>query len=223
MKDCVILFDLDGTLIDSTEAIVSSFKDSFDDFGLDGFDEKSVISLIGYPLDVMYRELGVSEEIVWDMVDRYKSHYRQRSKQMTKLLPKARETIELAHSFARLSVVTTKTAKYSKELLEYFGLMEYFEVLIGREDVENPKPHPEPIYKALEMMQIEFSTKDIYMIGDTILDMESAYRANVNPIAVLCGYGDKKSLKKYTDILLFDTFNAVSFIKEANKADIKRF
>ena len=132
----VILFDLDGTLIDSTDAILSSFKDSFDDFSLPQANPNKIKSLIGHPLDHMYKELGVDEKIVWDMVDCYKSHYRSRSKQMTKLLPNAKEAIEEASSFARLGIVTTKTGKYSKELMEHFGLMDYFEVLVGREDVE---------------------------------------------------------------------------------------
>ncbi len=219
----VILFDLDGTLIDSTEAIVSSFRDSFEDFGLDLFDEEKIVSLIGHPLDVMYRELGVREELVWDMVDCYKSHYRKRSKEMTKLLPRAKEAIKLASSFARVGIVTTKTARYSRELLEHFGVMEHFEVLIGREDVENPKPHPEPILKALEFMKVESSTNDIYMVGDTILDMESAIRANVTPVAVLSGYGDENSLKKYCQILQNDTYDAICFINSTNKAHIKRY
>jgi pyridoxine 5'-phosphate synthase PdxJ len=56
--------------------------------------------------------------------------------------------------------------------MEHFGVMQYFKVLIGRDDVENPKPHPEPIFKALE--KLDTQNKKIYMIGDTCLDCISA-------------------------------------------------
>ena len=79
-----ILFDLDGTLIDSTEAILLSFHDSFSEFGDKLPDDNDIISLIGHPLDFMYKHLGVPVDKVWDYVDVYKRHYRQRSKSMTK-------------------------------------------------------------------------------------------------------------------------------------------
>jgi len=217
----VILFDLDGTLIDSTDAILSSFKDSFDDFSLPQADPKKIKSLIGHPLDYMYRELGVDERIVWDMVDCYKSHYRNRSKQMTRLLPKAKEAIEEASSFARLGIVTTKTARYSKELMDHFGLMDHFEVLVGREDVKHPKPHPQPIEIALQKMGIE-DRESVWMIGDTCLDIISAKRAGVKSVAVLSGYASKEDLLECkSEILRKETHLAIKYIKNSNKADIK--
>lgn len=142
-----ILFDLDGTLIDSTEAILESFHNSYRVHERPSPDNEAIKALIGHPLDVMYRELGIEEAMVWTFVDTYKAHYRKISCEKTVLLECARDAIEEASKFARLGIVTTKTGKYSRELLEHFGVMHYFEVLIGREDVENPKPHPEPIHK----------------------------------------------------------------------------
>ncbi len=74
----VILFDLDGTLIDSTEAILESFHYAFDDqnFNFNG-KNKDIENLVGYPLDVMFKELGVSSEKVWDFVDSYKTNYKK--------------------------------------------------------------------------------------------------------------------------------------------------
>jgi len=86
----IILFDLDGTLIDSTDAILHCFRNSFKVAGLEKRGDEEIKSLIGYPLDIMYRELGVNEEKIWDMVALYKSCYRKISKEMTELLPNAR-------------------------------------------------------------------------------------------------------------------------------------
>jgi len=210
-----ILFDLDGTLIDSTDAIVGCFYHSFTElnFQFNGTDE-DIKNEIGYPLDIMYANLGVSADKVWDFVDSYKKEYRKVSQAKTFLLPKALECVKLASTFARLGIVTTKTTAYTIPLLENFGIMGYFETIIGRQEVENPKPHPEPIFKALDNMGLESSSK-IYMIGDTKLDIIAANEAGINSVAVLCGYGKKEELSKYTANIVTDSLEAVKLIKKS--------
>jgi phosphoglycolate phosphatase len=208
----IILFDLDGTLIDSTEAILSSFHHTFKIYGLTSPQDEEIKKLIGYPLDIMYKELGVDEDKVWDFVDAYKEQYRQISTQQTILLDFAKDAIVKADSFATIGVVTTKTARYSKILLEYFGLSDYFKVLIGREDVIKPKPDAEPILKALD--SLNSYDKDVWMIGDTKLDLISANNAKVESIGVLCGYGDKDNLKEYTNHIFKNSLEAVNFLEK---------
>jgi len=207
-----ILFDLDGTLIDSTEAILESFHNSFDVHNFPHAEDEVIKALIGHPLDVMYRELGVDEDVVWDFVTTYKEHYRVISTQKTVLLPYAREAVELAATFARLGIVTTKTGKYSQVLMEHFGLMDYFEVLIGREHVENPKPHAEPIEKAIEKMGV--SKEGCWIIGDTRLDLGSAKNAGIGSVGVLSGYDNAEQLKTLTDIIDVDALQAVIRLKK---------
>ncbi|MCJ7764391.1 MAG: HAD family hydrolase [Thiovulaceae bacterium] len=202
-----ILFDLDGTLIDSTEAILESFHHSFDLHKHPHPSDEAIKALIGHPLDVMYTELGIVEESVWDFVNTYKEHYRIISIQKTVLLPKAIEAIEEAKMFARLGIVTTKTGKFSRILMEHFGLMDHFEVLIGREDVLNPKPHAEPIDKAVEKMKV--LKESCWMIGDTRLDLASANNAGIRSVGVLSGYDNLEQLKTLTDIIEIDALQAV--------------
>jgi len=207
----IILFDLDGTLIDSTEAILESFHNSFVIHGFKSVNDEEIKALIGHPLDIMYERLGVPKEKVWDFVTSYKERYREISRAKTKLLENAKEAVLLASEFAEIGIVTTKTGKYSKILMEHFELMEYFKVLVGREDVENPKPHEEPILKALK--SFDSSDRDIWMIGDTELDLLSAKNASVHSIAVLCGYGKKERLEKFTDLVFNDTYTAIKYLR----------
>jgi len=207
----IILFDLDGTLIDSTEAILESFHNSFDVFNAKHPSDEEIKALIGYPLDVMYRELRVEEAVVWDYVDTYKEHYRVISREKTELLLNAKESVELASKIADIGIVTTKTGKYSQILMEYFGLMDYFKVLIGREHVVNPKPDAEPINKALESFDKE--DRNIWMIGDTKLDLISAENAGVNSIGVLSGYDSKEVLQEYTNHIYETALDAVKYLQ----------
>jgi phosphoglycolate phosphatase len=206
----IILFDLDGTLIDSTEAILESFDVAFKTFDEKVPHERLIKAEIGHPLDHMFATLGVKEEKVWDYVHAYKMHYRKISCAKTVLLPNAREAVVLASRYATLGVVTTKTAKYSIELLEHMGLMDYFEVLIGREDVEHPKPHPESIYKALE--KLSCIKGEVWMIGDTCMDMIAAESAGIERVAVSCGYAPLESLQSCSSRICKDSLEAVTFI-----------
>jgi phosphoglycolate phosphatase len=208
----VILFDLDGTLIDSTEAIVESFGVACKKHNYPIQKESDIKKLIGHPLDEMFRRVGVEEERVWDFVDTYKMHYREISTQKTELLEDAKKAVLEAKKFARLGIVTTKTGKYSRELMEHFGLMEYFEVLIGREDVEHPKPHAEPIEKALDRFSNLMFNESIWIIGDTEMDLISAKNAGIKSIAVLSGYGIKEELEQHTSVVVEDVLEAVKYL-----------
>ena len=207
----ILLFDLDGTLIDSTEAILESFHHAFDFYNYGHPDDEEIKALIGHPLDYMFAHLGVQEEKVWDFVAVYKEHYREISTQKTVLLPHAKEAVELAATFAKMGIVTTKTGKYSQVLMEYFGVMDKFDVLIGRENVEHPKPNAEPILKALEAFDRE--DKEVWMIGDTQMDLVAADAAGINSIAVLSGYDSHDTLQKFTDVIFDDAYEAVKWLK----------
>lgn len=211
--DTIILFDLDGTLIDSTEAILESFHHSLrmHNVGLNVSDT-AITSLIGYTLEDMFAGVGIPDTLINEHVKSYKLHYREISRLKTILLPNAIQAIEEASTFARLGIVTTKTGLYSGELMEHFGVMGYFEVLVGREHVINPKPHPEPILTALE--QMGGSAASTWMIGDTRLDIEASHRAGVESVAVLSGYDNEEELRGLTEIIKSDALEAVRYIAQ---------
>ncbi|HEX5329340.1 HAD family hydrolase [Sulfuricurvum sp.] len=209
----IILFDLDGTLIDSTEAILESFHHSLRAHGAKiSVSDTMITSQIGHTLETMFEGVGVESHAVASHVATYKLYYREISRQKTILLPNAIEAVREAASFARLGIVTTKTGLYSRELMEHFGMMGYFEVLIGSEHVTHHKPHPEPILTALEQMGGAISS--VWMIGDTRLDVESSKRAGIECVAVTSGYDKEEQLLTLTDIIKPTALEAVKFIAQ---------
>lgn len=209
----IILFDLDGTIIDSTEAILESFAHAYASFEREKPSGEAIKARIGLPLDVMFVELGVQSSEAMAYVDAYKQHYRTIHTEKTTLLPRAKEAIELAYSCARLGVVTTKTSEYSRILLEHFGLMEYFDILIGREEVEHPKPNPEPVFKALDQLHYRFG-EIAYFVGDTCADMLAAEEADIGSVGVLSGYMSQEKLSDCADFIKEDAYEAAQLIKQ---------
>lgn len=214
----IILFDMDGTLIDSTNAIYESFKKVFEDNNMPILDKKEVTKYIGHPLDNMFSSFGAPSDKIKQYYDEYKTNYSKFCYESTQMLPNAVESIKLCADSAILGIVTTKTSKSAKEILKYFGINQYFTTIIGREDVKYTKPHKEPILNAIKDIEsktkLDLKNADIFMIGDTILDLESAKGANVVGIGVLCGYGIKKDLEKFSNFIFKDTLQAVEFIQK---------
>ncbi|MBU1666899.1 HAD family hydrolase [bacterium] len=211
-----ILFDLDGTLIDSTEAILEGFKVAFETFEGIVPSNEAIKNEIGHTLENMFRTLGVEEEKVEEHVHAYKMHYRTIHCEKTILIEGAREAVEEASRFATLGVVTTKTGQYSTELLEHMNLMHHFAVLIGREHVENPKPHKEPILKALT--KLEHDKSRTWMIGDTCMDIDSAKNAKIHAIAVTSGYSTHSMLEKCASTLCKNIVEAIDYIKKSDES-----
>lgn len=206
-----ILFDLDGTLIDSTTAILSGFNGAFEYFSLPNPKDEQICSLIGYPLEDIFAKLNAPSELIPNLIDKYKEIYRLLYLENTTLLPNVNLAIQTAAKFADLGVVTTKTSKYSSNLLENLGILKYFKILIGRDDVINPKPNPEPILKALEILNKP--KQNAFMVGDTNLDINCAKNAGISAVAVSCGYESKENLQKIVSIVKDDALQAVLHIQ----------
>lgn len=203
-----IMFDLDGTLIDSTDAILAGFDAAFEALGEEKKDHELIKPLIGHTLEDMFASLGAKSDLS-KLKLAYMQHYHKIYLEQTSLLPFAKEALINASSFAKLCVVTTKAHNPAKILLNHLGVLKYFCAIIGRDDVKCVKPNPEPILLALNLCKGD--KKSSFMIGDTMLDMMAAKSAGVWGLGVSCGYD--KTLSKQ-NINLFSCANkAVSYIK----------
>lgn len=198
----LIMYDFDGTLIDSTKAIYEAFCVAFDK----ELDINLCKSQIGLPLEKIMKNLGVKDEDVRVIISEYKKHYSKIYLDKTYLLDTAKESILLAKNHGDIVLVTTKTSEYSKKLLEHFGLYEYFSGIVGRDDVVLPKPDKEPILKAMQIVGAK--AEHSYMIGDTEYDLKAAKNAGVIGIGSLYEYQSKDELLKYSEYVCDNTLQA---------------
>ncbi|MCX2716537.1 HAD family hydrolase [Helicobacter sp. MIT 21-1697] len=216
-KTAIILFDLDGTLIDSTQAIYMSFCEAYKTMCAELPAFECVKNSIGHTLEDMFVQNGVARSEVQEYVKAYRIHYRVLMEEGTHLLPFAKEAIIKAYEFANLGIVTTKRGDFSQILLQKLGVWEYFDDIIGIESVRFPKPHTEPILKALEHLgaaQKGINNHKIFMIGDTSLDLSAAKNAHINAVGVLCGFGKRDDMESFNVPLCENTLAAVHYIAQ---------
>ncbi|ANV97394.1 hypothetical protein BBW65_00530 [Helicobacter enhydrae] len=213
MKEKILLFDLDGTLIDSTQAILESFVNTALFFGINLKERRGeIMGLIGATLRDMFMHFGFSEEETEQCIKMYRTNYERIYLEKTHLLPKVKEALESVPKSYGMGVVTSKNRYFSLKILEHLGINSFFSVVVAIDDVSEPKPSAEPIQRALE--DLNFQAQEVYMIGDTFFDMQSAKNAGVIGIGVMGRY--EKQLEKYTDFVFSDLFKAVNYIKEQN-------
>ncbi|RAX54769.1 hypothetical protein CCY99_02840 [Helicobacter sp. 16-1353] len=207
---------MDGTLIDSASGIYESFEAVFKANNMKLPKREEISKYIGYTLQDMFAFLGVNRELVEQFSEEYKNYYVNICKQETKMLPNAINSIKLAYSFATLGIVTTKTSATSKKILAHFDVEKYFTTIIGREDVTQTKPDKEPILKAINNINksgIYTENNNIFIIGDTILDLIAAQNAGINGIGVLCGFGEERHLREHSNVVVQDSLSAVKYIQ----------
>jgi len=211
----VILFDLDGTLIDSTEAIVETFYYTFEKFDINfSGSSKDIEKLIGHTLEDMYKKFGIEEELIDEIVLAYKERYSKISPFKTTLIDGAIEALKKANEIAKVGIVTTKTTKFTLPLLQKLNIDKYYQTIIGRMEVTHPKPHPEPILKALKKLNVTNCNINCFMIGDTKLDLICANKAGILGIGVLSGYGSEDELSTYSPFVTDNALKAVNFINK---------
>ncbi len=195
----LVLFDVDGTLVDSQGAIVSAMTACFQALSLPVPDRKAILSIVGLSLPHAMARLAPdqSETVQGRLVEGYKQAYHaQRLEQgaaSSPLYPGAREAIEALHAQDEilLGLATGKSQRGLDALLEAHGLERFF-VTRQVADHHPSKPHPSMIETALAETGV--IAANAAMVGDTSFDMDMAAAARVAGIGVDWGYHDRSAL-----------------------------
>lgn len=195
-----ILFDLDGTLIDSNQLIFTSFKHTFDSYNLN-FTDEEILEFNGPPLIETF--MNIDPLRVDEMVDTYRKHNHLVHDQYVKVFPNVIETLEiLQQKQVKLGIVTTKMSAGVKLGMELTGLEKYFDSIVTLSDVTHAKPHPEPVLKAMHALAGEPETT--LMVGDNSHDIEAGKNAGVKTAGVAWSLKGKERLLSYEPNYMLD-------------------
>jgi phosphoglycolate phosphatase len=201
-----VLFDLDGTLIDSTDAIVGSTQYTFEVMGQPVPTRAQILAGIGHPLPQSLAQLGMPD--VAAAIPVYRDRYAEMANANTTLLPGVRETVEaFAAAGLHQAVVTSKRREAALPLLEYLCIGAHFALCIGPEEVRNAKPDPEGVLLAMETFAV--APEETVFVGDMYFDVEAAHRAGVACLAVATGYETRASLEALKPAAVYDHMDGV--------------
>jgi pyrophosphatase PpaX len=190
----VVLFDLDGTLIDSIPLILSSMKAAFDGHPRPP-PVAEWVALIGTPLDAMIRRWAVDEADVERLKERYKVHQWAHHDAMVHAFPGVPEVLDLLSARGvRMAVVTSKLEPSARRSLDFLGLTRHFELVVGLEATGRHKPDPAPVLHALERLGAR--PDDAVFVGDSPHDVLAGNAAGVATVATLWGPFSREELAR---------------------------
>ena len=191
----LIIFDLDGTLINSLKDIAISLNFTIERLGLERLDEEKVRSYIGSGIKKLMEDvLGSDKDSrAPEMIDFFREHHEKHLLDNTVLYPGVRETLQF-FSPKKKAVISNKNREFSVAILKGLGAEDYFDVVLGPEDTLQRKPSPEPILNVLARLNINQSKT--LMIGDNPIDIEAGKSAGVFTCGVTYGFCKKEDIEK---------------------------
>lgn len=191
-----VLFDLDGTIMDTNELIIQSFLHSLKGIVPPEFDREHIIPSMGQPLTKQMQQFSGREDVT-DLVAAYREINLHMHDEYVTAFPYVLEVFAKLHAAGlQIGIVTTKMRLTTERGLRFVGLYEYVTpgAIVTIEDVEHPKPHPEPVQRALELLGAD--PKTTMMVGDSGVDIESAEAAGVVSVGVAWSLKGEAKLKE---------------------------
>jgi pyrophosphatase PpaX len=200
-----ILFDLDGTLINSLPLIEKTFRRVFAEMQIP-WNNGEVLKTIGLPLKQICEQFAGEKKD--DCFALFQLYQREEHALLTRIYPGTLEALgELQNRGYTLGLVTSKRRVLVDEELIFTGLSDFFTISVTVNDTVNPKPEPDPVWKALELLKSR--PEEAIYIGDSWYDLLSGQRAGVMTAGVTWGMAKREELIKYIPDLLFDTWDQI--------------
>lgn len=178
-----LIFDLDGTLLDSEQFIIRSFQYTFEHFrpGLE-ISEEEYHSFFGPTLNQTFSRFAENEEELNEMIKYYRAYNVAGYDDNVRLFPGVKEMLSVLHKKGyKTAIVSSKASELVKHTMDLFNINEYVDLVLGQGDYDKPKPEPDGIIKAMN----ELESKNALYVGDTLNDIIAAKAAGIKSVGVL--------------------------------------
>ncbi|MDP2938555.1 MAG: HAD family hydrolase [Candidatus Omnitrophota bacterium] len=197
----LIIFDLDGTLIDAYKAIAVSFNFTMQKLNLPQQSFHTIKKSVGWGDEGLLKPFVEKENLKKALLI-YRRHHKESLKTKSRLFPFAKKVLEyLKKKKYILSVASNRPRKFSDIVLKSLKIKKYFNYILCADQIKRLKPHPDIIYKIMKRFSVK-KEATLY-VGDMTVDVEAGKRAMVMTIAVLTGSSSKKDLIKAGPDLIF--------------------
>lgn len=195
-----VLFDLDGTLLNTLPDLANAANAMRQDMGFEPIDDAIIGSYIGKGIENMViRVLGhdgqpAAVDTVMRGIARFKDHYHALNGQKTVIYPYVIDGLEKFRQYGlKLAVVTNKGSEFTHTLLNHTGLTKYFDAVVCGDTCDRKKPDPMPLFYACDQLQIKPS--QALFIGDSVNDVSAANAANIPVLVLPYGYNEGKTVQ----------------------------
>lgn len=190
----LLIFDLDGTLIDSHEDIVSTVNTTLSFFGVDGLTPLEIRNSIGIGIfNLVLKKLVAKGIYQTDLAAKiYSDNYRKCMLEKTSVYHGVIEVLEELKAYPKI-VLTNKSNEFVRPILRQLNLENYFVNIYGKESFFKNKPDPYPVLKIAEEFGVH--SEEILIIGDSDIDIQAGKQANSWAIGVSYGYGDLERMR----------------------------
>ena len=198
-----VLFDLDGTLVDSARDIAASVNWVLGELGLPRHSEDEIQRFVGDGMkSLLTRAIGTDDpEHLKTSIKLFREHYRAHCLDTSRLYPGVTTVLDALRG-KPLGLVTNKPRAVSVHMMDALGIAPYFKVILGGESTPNKKPHPEPLLHALQ--QLGARPQRSAMVGDHANDIEAGKAAGMHTYAVTYGLTDRATLERAQPDLFLD-------------------
>jgi len=203
-----ILFDLDGTLIDSIELILGAARHAFDGFAGRVPTDEEWRTGIGRPLHTVLREYASDDTEAAMLFGRYRAYQLEHHDRLIQPYEGVVETVRsLAGAGHPMALVTSKSDWMALKALVLVGLDRLIPTIVGAESCVNHKPHPEPVERALALLGV--SSGDAIFVGDSPHDVQSGRAAGVRTVGVTWGAFTAEEMRRSGADVVIDRVEAL--------------
>ena len=189
----LVVFDLDGTVIDSSRALLEAHAVAWPSLGFECPSDEAILELVGLPLVHTMRTLGGADHSE-SLAEAYSKAYAHTSVRYETLFEGMTELLARPY---RAAVATGKSQRGAESAVQRHGLIDRFEIVLGGNSVPRPKPYPDMLHAIMKATD----TEDLVMIGDTTYDLEMASLAGVPGIGVSWGHHSTARLRKWAPVV----------------------
>lgn len=211
MIEC-ILFDYDGTIADTAEIVWKSFGETVSQFTGHNVTMEEFIEVFGKPLSEMMS--FYSKDRTEEMMSYYREYFTLHQDRLIKPFPGVTETIiKLKEMGVKTAIVSSRTKSGVEYGLDMFGIKNHIDLVIGLDDTKNNKPHPEPIFKAINLLDAK--VEQTLMVGDSPHDIIAAKESGVKSCVVAWTLFNKEKMYGLgPDYIISDMNELIDIIKK---------
>ncbi|QOP45604.1 phosphoglycolate phosphatase [Sulfurimonas paralvinellae] len=217
----LILFDLDGTLIDSVPDLAASVNYMMRSLRLEPYSVEQIRSWVGNGASTLVKRalageadisnVDIGNNFFEEALDLFLDHYSHNLAKETYLYEGVKETLDTLYKRDFImTIVTNKPCEFIEPILDALEIKEYFSLLLGANSLEKKKPNPEVIFHTLEKFNIK--KYESVIVGDSKNDIIAAHNAGIDSLAVTYGYNYEENIQEYDPTGVVDRFEKLTEI-----------